>query len=305
MAWLNLNKEFGFGWDSYTDWEETPEEEYMNLEEYNFYKETGSYLEDVNKPERCENLPFRESFRTREILKQRWDFLDHRSGTRVGNISIWKYAEMICEKNIGKSFDKTFSYYLKKTSHIHDRFYWFEKLFNAPKWVDYEIDEEGNIQEGKWWRWRSKPDKYTKDTPYLFKSYDLRTTLIHRIYGTEKEKNQPWTKKHRNEDYIEYVTSGYEIENVIPGSKLEKRLKHEYNSKRRQLERYWKLEEKLKEYSFYTWEEIKERKEKEEERWRLQKRGFDENSFKGEHYHGRKNKKDRVLRNQDPIHIIQ
>ena len=91
----------------------------------------------------------------------------------------------------------------------------------------------------------------------MFKSYDLETIFIHRIYGTERDKRQYyWSRKHRDQDYIEYVTSGYQIENVIPKSKLEKRLKYEYNQKKKQLQKYWDKERKNKVYSMLSNAEI-------------------------------------------------
>ena len=69
------------------------------------------------------------------------------------------------------------------------------------------------------------------------------------------------------------------------------RFVQEHSKTKRKLNREKQRELKLKEYSFLTKEEQEIKKGKERDLITLYSHGFDSESFKGEPYHGRKNKK--------------
>jgi hypothetical protein len=288
MARLNLNVEFGYKFSEYDDWWYPEEDENENWEEHcKFRVEIGASKGFVNFPMACDKYPFKEAFRRPQQIKQGWDFGDWKKGKRVGDISIWKYVHMIIENNIGKSFNKTFTYYLKRTHHIPDyiRHYYFLKEFEERKWSSYEIDESGNIQFTE--RFKEKNNRTKDKTPYVFESADCVTAMLDiRTFEVLPRTMWGYTGNHKS-----YVTQGYQIPNVIPGSKLEKRLKWEYRQKKKQLIKYWESEKKNKEYSFLTREEEEIKKEKLQDDNELLRHGFNDESFKGDPYHGRKNKK--------------
>lgn len=281
MAWLNLRSR---------------ELEFHNDEE-GWYDGAGIFSECY--------LPFRESFRTREIVKQGWDFRDYNDGQRIGDVTPWKYASMVIENNIGKPFDKAYSYFLRKTKHIWDRHYWFLNDFDVTRrFPEYCVDENGNIQfTQSTLEWRKR---HQNKEPYTFKSADYDSVVVNKTtfekmdmpsypYWIEKTdrvkkiQEDAWNKYRANS--ITVIKSGYYVENVQPNSKLEKRLRREYNQKKKQMNKQYEIARKNKEYSFLTREEEALKKSKLEDLWKLEKAGFDSESFKGEPYHGRKNKK--------------
>ena len=202
----------------------------LNLtNDFTFYNDEEFYYQYDSIVEDCP-LPFRESFRTREILKQGWDFRDHRYGMRVGSVVIWKFVDFIIENNIGKNYNVAFSYYTKRTNGIRDARYWWDKEFEG-RYFDYIIDKDGNIQKNETRR-KSNNVKLSK------------------------------TEKRLNLERIQKEKRNRRIQVSIPIT-----------------------------YCYKTKQEIIEKVDKEVELQRLRKRGFDENSFRGEEYHGRKNKR--------------
>ena len=74
---------------------------------------------------------------------------------------------MIAENNIGKSFDRAFSYFLKRTHHIEDRHREFLDMFSGERrYRDFVVDSNGNIQYGEWrfW-WKNKENN--KENPLI------------------------------------------------------------------------------------------------------------------------------------------
>lgn len=257
----------------------------LNLKnDFIFYNDEEFYYQYDSIVEDCP-LPFRESFRTREILSQGWNFRGHRSGIKVKNVSIWKYANFIVENNLGKNYDNAFSYYIKKTKKVWDSKYVWDSQFED-RYFNYLIDEDRNIQRNENIRTNLRRIQGSSKTPYTFKSHDYEVKTFDIIHGNEINQHSMWNSKRL---IIELVVEGYYIENVIPGSKLERKLNREKNQKRKQLQRL--ANSVPKEYCYKTRQEIIEKVDKEVELQRLRKRGFDENSFRGEEYHGRKNKR--------------
>ena len=132
--------------------------------------------------------------------------------------------------------------------------------------------------------------------PYLFNSADLVLGYQRKSDGkvfTETEySNKFYIELNTNESNFETVViQGYQVENVQPNSKQEKRLSYERNQKKKQLDRIRKENKKQKEYSFLTKSEIEIRESKKEDPWKIQSHGFREDCFRGKEYHGRKNKK--------------
>lgn len=234
MPRLNINKEFGFGWSWYDDWHWCQDEE-----------------ECMTKPLSGDSYPFRESFRTRQQIAQGWGFREDRYPRVQGKI-IWAFLDRFLEGSIGKKFDEAYSKFCKIASKLPDKHYYFMREFESNR-PYYFIDSDGLIQENNWWKRTHK-----KKEPYVFESADFTSSYFDKRTGVKVPKSY-WAL---NGNHVSLVTSGYQVENVIPKSKLERRLIWEKIQKKRQLNKYWNKQNKLKEYSFLTREEEKLKKDK-------------------------------------------
>lgn len=234
------------------------------------------------------NLPYRESMRD-ELRRNRECWTRWRIGPKVESATIWQFRDRILEHNLGKSHDLAFSYYVKKTKHIsRNIYYWFQPFENRYIGLEnYTVDSEGNIQKGAWRLNREKARFVRGTKPMNFKSADYQEAYVHKDTGVIKsntyyDKESNWELK---------IISGYNVPNIYYNSKKYRKLRYEYNQKHRQLERQRKAAAKAKSYSFLTREEEHIKKSKLEDGWKIESYGFDSESFRGEGYHGRKNKK--------------
>lgn len=251
------------------------------------------------------DMPFIEG--SRKMAMVRGDFWSFRNYHRLRyrNKTIWSYLHMVLTNSIGKPFDVVFSNYCHVVSiqYQHD----FLDEFR-PRWrnnePDYYVDDQGLIRKTiheipQWirdYREKNKPTKL-----YTFTSAGYKTEKIHKQSGRTYEdlqKENPYKRmfvRSEKHSFITVVKSGYTVENVQPKSNLEKRLKAEKRQKEKQREKIEKEQRKLKKYNFKTQQEIEAKlllkKLKLENDNNILRHGFNDESFKGEHYHGRKNKK--------------
>lgn len=124
------------------------------------------------------DLPYKESFRHRELMIQSWDFINHRN-QRIENVRIGKFIDRLIQNNIGKSFSRTYSYYCRKANKIQDKHYFFMQEFVDKKY-DYQIDNEGLIQQ-----------------PVYKKFYTFKPTITKESVRKSYEKNQAIKKRDR------------------------------------------------------------------------------------------------------------
>ena len=169
----------------------------------------------------------------------------------------WKIAERIIENNIGKSYDKAFSYYCRK---VHKNMYWwFEKEFKKEhekavyRWTHYYV-ENGIIR-------KFIPE--IPKQPIFITSSDYEQKVVfkgnHRVY----EKNY-WYIEKREEIQ---VISGWKKEFKNTGEKEYIRLNWERYKERLRKAKYAKRYRYYISYSYYdtkTWRWVYKERTKEE-----------------------------------------
>lgn len=223
--------------------------------------------------------PFREKIR---VPSRDWSRREYRNH-KVDGQNMWRIISRVIQSNIGKPFDSTFAYFCRKYPKYWQE--WFLNEFEGAN-ANYYIDEYKNIQE-------YIPKNQYKG-PYKVKSEDYRVVWKHKTRKYRKgyvlEKLMPW---HDPNDYIPII-QGVEYEFESRKSPMYKRLKNEEQKRRR---RKYKLSRSDRAYnSLIKFEVAIERQKKKDQinqeinNTKILKHGFDENSFKGEFYHGRKNK---------------
>lgn len=231
-----------------------------------------------------EQLPFREA------MKRPYGWrIRYKSGERhsVDHISYWKRVRRNIHNNVGKSFAMAFHYYCKQVPK-YQQYLFLDEFQQFPVYwykfyPGYYIDDQGNIQ--KFLSTRSKKT-------YKVYSKDYRIKWIHKKYkdviyqrpwaidnyiqsydGTVQEFN---SRKHPV--YVKYARKKYT--EYLREDKLRKKLE-----KQKSLEIFNKSIKDQKDVV---------KKQKELDILKRDQAGFDENSFKGDVYHGRKKKRYRV-----------
>lgn len=237
------------------------------------------------------DLPFRLSikrdfkFGDKRSYKWYWNSRHH----MIGDYSIWTALNNLIERNIGKSFDLTFHYFCK---HFPKRYqHKFLDCFgsNYNWWTNYYIDDNGLIQ--------TYYPKNVYKGPYKVKSLDYKIQWK-RIY--------PRSKSFTNSkivDHLEWYDDEKNFVKIIQGEIYEFQSKRDpqYIAYKRKKYKQYLLDRKqykkqMKELSIATFHKAIENCSAEARRQRgidqvkLLKHGFDEDSFKGLNYHGRKNK---------------
>lgn len=237
--------------------------------------------------EKLENLPKREGMYSKKL--DHWE--RNRRCFKIDGTSIYKFTNRVIENYIGKSFDDAFSYFCKKVpKHLQymflDKFDPHYKRWN--RFTEFILDENKIIiQNPEYLKWY---ENYHKSTPVMFYSYDYETAYMHRgtkeVISKSVYSNKYWYCK----SDVEIIISGYEREFPSKQDKTYKRLMTEKTRlKKLQYRRYEKYM-KQKAYSFMTRDEVKKKKEQQEDLIRRDALGFDDESFKGEWYHGQKRK---------------
>lgn len=237
--------------------------------------------------EKLENLPKREGMYSKKL--NHWE-RNYRC-VKIDGASIYKFTNRVIENYIGKSFDDAFSYFCKKVPKYLQYIFLNELDPCYKRWnrfTEFILDENKTIiQNPEYLNWHKE---YNKSAPVMFYSYDYKTAYMHRgtkeIISKSEYLNRYWYSK----NYIEIIISGYEREFPSKQDKTYKRLmKEKVRLKKLQKQRYKKYL-KQKAYSFMTRDEVKKKKEQQEDIIKRDALGFNDESFKGEWYHGQKRK---------------
>lgn len=196
----------------------------------------------------------------------------------------WVKLDRILKSYIGKNVDEAYSKYCKVVE-TYEKRYFFEEFRNN-KWYDstYTIDLNRCIQ--------LNPDRWQKKKkPYVFRSFDFAYGYYDtktKEYVSESKFN--WRYEIDNDRYIYCVISGYEKTFESKQDPEYKRLKAEKVKAQKLHKKALKKKAKEKEYCFLTEKEIALKKSKEIDILTRNRKGFDDESFKGLYYHGQKRK---------------
>lgn len=312
MAWLNISKEFGYGWSEIWDWDFDWQERDLDLcfdPECTCDKDWGmmfnSYRDD--RPMPCDSLPFRESMTDWTKRQEKWYPKRHDFYPKVKNKSVWSFARMVLLNNIGKSFSQAYSYYCKNVDIRYQKEFldYFKEYSSRPELEDFWIENdeicitEGFYPSKKYYR---RNVNVNVKKPVFFYSHDYSETW--KIWGktwyNSKEEYRTETFYRTVPDYYKdkaiFVSStGFKKEFESKKDSGYKRLYHEEVNRQRKSNREHERLRKQKQYNFLTKFEIEAKLLLETQRLEnednILRHGFDsKESFRGEHYHGRKNK---------------
>ena len=183
----------------------------------------------------------------------------------------WKIAERIIENNIGKSFDKAFSYFCTKVPKYQQRFFlkeFDEKLgWRGSHYNDYYIDENGLIQTHR--------DFNKYKGPYTFTSIDATFEKRHKVTGKKAPEYAWWRKDYKESDYVTVMVTGW---SKTFESKRNPEYKRLVNEKFKANHKAWADKYKrplLTDDEFRKILKAKELKEKEENLIKIISHGFD------------------------------
>jgi hypothetical protein len=309
MAWLNIDRDLEYDFNEMlVAMCEVPEDEI-------FYHPLGGFpLEVVN----CD-MPFKSG------MKNNSDCWGYRGSERTKHgLNTWVFMDYIIESNINKSFGNAFRYYCKFVNRQYQK-YFLERFqnYNSPVrgWgKKYWIDSNDIIRANprRFGRWYFKDEQ----KEISFKSFDYEETW--KIQKTSKEIKRNWKKNYSREVVItdievktfrrgisEHYIQGFDNhypKAFIKAIEMKSKVGHKeivdskksprYQKLRQEDDRRYKKQEREKErarkeitYSFLTKSEIEQKKSRLEDGYNLYRHGFNDESFKGNPYHGRKNKK--------------
>jgi hypothetical protein len=198
---------------------------------------------------------------------------------------IWprKRAERMLKANIGKQFDKVFAEFCKQVP-VYQQHIFLEEFnrgvayANANySWMSYYfVDSAGNIQ--------FKKSSWKKNRTVYFRSDDFATERLHKITG-KKYSNIPWWKcKNVNEDdYAEFIVSGYELKFKSASDPEYIRLRSDQNKRFAAIRRAKKKIAEQAAYDFLSRKEKQALEDKAKDKIKIESKGFDyKTSFRGE-----------------------
>jgi len=242
-----------------------------------------------------------------------WSRRNKRSDShKINGKTAHRNAEDAIERNIGNSFDITFSNYCKKFPKYQQRH--FLQEFDDDNGEDsayYYVDEQGNIQKRKQhYKWNRKYNKIIS-----IQSHDFKTKTVHIKTGHSIDffksvheeievdaQNRNSYKKHIGHfvwknyikgkflylqylygkkynaqwtDFVEVVVSGWKKEFESKKDKEYKRLLAEQLQYNKLSKKLRKVNDKEKEYTFLTKSEIELREGKKQDNYILLAHGFD------------------------------
>ena len=263
MPRININKEIGFGRGEVHDWD--TDDDFVDM------------------PLMGENYPFREGFRKKFLRESGEYYIGRRY--RYKGINLFSYANRLVSHHLNQDVGIAYKKFCKVIKPKNFRWvFWNELERRYPVWGGTLcIDENKKIARSPLDKERLARWRNSKTKPYTFHSVDYRVNWVDtRTMDIIYPKHDWFTGRlNVNKSYCkQFVTSGYLVENVIPNSKLERQLKYEYRDKQRQIQRENKKRSQEITYSLLTQRESEIKAAKVEEKWRLQKRGFDEKSFR-------------------------
>jgi len=236
---------------------------------------------------------------------------------KVNGYFPYTHAIRIIKHYMGKSFNDAFTHFCKivpkyQQHQFFERFK--EKTYKHGRYIECYIDENGNIQSHK--------NLNECKGPYTFKSKDYKERWVKKIeYYTFNEllglkHKSVWYKapKIYNNIYeIPWRDKSIYKKEIISGEILS--FDNKYDSKLIQLKsekrqsdkkniKELKLARKVKQYSFLTTSEKLKKASKEKDIITRDRFGFDDDSFKGEAYHGQKRKKRKNDNNTETLQSL-
>jgi len=225
-----------------------------------------------------EQLPFKEPMRRSDV----WYAYSYGDCHPVGGINTWKRIRRIIYNNIGKSFDMAFRYYCKQVPKYQQYLFLDEFDNNSSFYVfSYSIDSQGNICKPK--------RQYNIKSSYKVYSKDYKVKWIHKQFKWVTY-IRPW-----NENEYERSYDGSVLEFKSRKDPLYKKLVWKQQAESKQNNRINKKLQKQKSLDIFNNALLKQKEKLLEQKaldiLKRDQAGFDENSFKGENYHGRKKKK--------------
>lgn len=198
------------------------------------------------------------------------------------NDDYWVIMHRIFKEFLGKSVDEAYSKYCKKVKFYEKE--WFWKEFREDNWrtPQYIIDVNKNIQ--------LNPHRRQKRKKIIFRSLDFKTGYYDTVARKTITETHYW-KDYDAPRYIRQVVSGYEKEFDSRQNREFKRLVAEKQKAIKISRKRDDKERKQKEYSFLTKEEIAVQESRKTDVLKRDRKGFDDQSFKGLEYHGQKRKR--------------
>lgn len=249
--------------------------------------------------------------------------------------SIWSYIHAVLAKSIGKNIDEVTSKIIAYKKRHCSQYYYCDVIKEIGDEFDnhpnsthinlnwnhkYTLDDQKRIQLSKAYIEEHKPKRKVYEIIEYGREVQFEEKLIF-----SKRKNRLITEKTHPElyaavydQYAQYPHWGsYSIRHVgkygYPSSRTFITVrndfqvtvsKEQYRKIHAQNEQHSRLQDvdikrhrKQRQYSMLTREETRLKEEKEIDALKLLSHGFDDESFKGEHYHGQKRKK-RHLKNE-------
>ena len=301
MPRLNLNHDLQYDFNErLVAMCEVPEDEIL-------YHPLGGFpLEVID----CD-LPMREPMNMSMALG--WN--GYRRAQKIRDINPYNFAIYVVENNIGKDFNNAYRYFCKFARPY--QYHYFTQCFNnlrnrrrySNTYGNYWINDLGIIE--------AKPNRNRKYWYQIinigkgktFKSFDYeeewlieKTETFNWWGGKNRTRTRTFTERRKgrhgymylaqNEKKLELLsTVGHKETFDNRFDPKYQRLRQEDDKRYRKQQRELARQKKQIVYSFLTKEEKALKEEKLKDQYNLYRHGFDDDSFKGEHYHGRKNKK--------------
>jgi hypothetical protein len=247
--------------------------------------------------EDIDHIPFRENIRRKAMSDSRsWSFSHHY--IKVRNKSVWGFINLLLTNSIGKPFDVVFSKFCHEAPVQYQQDFLDEFVPQYKSQTsDYYIDENGLIQESEHVIQRRIERREERKRPYIRRSHDWQGGYINKITGSIislRDARWYYSDSYLKENHKYGMISGSEWK-VQKGSAEDKRYYYEDKTKYKAKLKAERTARKEKRYSFKTKTEIEAKmlleKTRLENNNNILRHGFDNESFRGEHYHGRKNKK--------------
>ena len=226
----------------------------------------------IHEPKNLNDLPKKENFRDPDKWHSRSDVYHFTDG-----ISPWDRIKRILKKYKGKQFNKAFAEYCAQVPQYQQRFFLeeFEDKYNrrsSAYWSYWYVDKVGNIQY--------QPGSYKKNQKVYYYSDDYKTEKRHKVTGKKYPETWHdsgyWKRNKLNEDDYHYVViSGYclEFKNAKDSEWI--RLTTDQNKRRKAAERARQKEADAVALSFITKSELEAKKEKQLNRNKIERKGFD------------------------------
>lgn len=308
MPWLNIDRQLEYDYDP------------LLLDMYEIEAE-DAWVDFPLVVVDCD-MPFRAG---KKELNDYWGYGQWE--TTSHGIRIYSFIRYVIENNIGKSFSNAFRYFCKFVK-PYLQYYFLDHFANYNSRVGrhyerYYIDDDDIIRADKdrFKNWNHKDDKY-------FRTFDFEETWTVETTRMVTERN--WKKQilqtkqvvsRNTETFRRGIADRYlkGFENYHPKGFVKaielksqvgfkekvdskksaryQKLKQEDDRRKRKQEREIARQKKKTVYSFMTKQEVELKRLKALDQYNLERHGFNNESFKGNPYHGRKNKKNGRAKN--------